>query len=171
MDRGFIHVYTGNGKGKTTAALGLSIRALGAGLKVLLVQFLKKGEFSEIRFLRSQPNIEIRQFGTGRFVKGHPSKEDIEEAERGIKEIKDLLNSGKFDVVVLDEVNIALKYGLIDLETIIDLIEARTKGTEIILTGRGADPKIIELADLVTEMQEIKHYFKQGVYARIGIEK
>ncbi|OCC14540.1 Cob(I)alamin adenosyltransferase [Dissulfuribacter thermophilus] len=171
MDRGFIHVYTGNGKGKTTAALGLGIRALGAGLKVLLVQFLKKGDFSEIRFLGSQPNIEIRQFGTGKFVKGRPSKEDVEEAERGIKEIKDLLNSGKFDVVILDEANIAVKYGLIDLETIIDLIEARPKGTEIILTGRGADPKIIELADLVTEMQEIKHYFKKGVYARIGIEK
>ncbi len=171
MDRGFIHVYTGNGKGKTTAALGLSIRALGAGLKVLLVQFLKKGDFSEIRFLRSQPNIEIKQFGTGKFVRGHPSKEDIEEAKRGIKEIKDLLDSDRFDVVILDEVNIAVKYGLIDLEIILDLIKTRPEGTEIILTGRGADPKIIEQADLVTEMQEIKHYFKKGIYARIGIEK
>lgn len=171
MDRGFIHVYTGNGKGKTTAALGLSIRALGAGLKVLLVQFLKKGDFSEIRFLRSQPNIEIKQFGTGKFVRGHPSKEDIEEAKRGIKEIKDLLDSDRFDVVILDEVNIAVKYGLIDLEIILDLIKTRPEGTEIILTGRGADPKIIEQADLVTEMQEIKHYFKKGIDARIGIEK
>jgi len=171
MEKGFVHVYTGNGKGKTTAAIGLSIRALGAGLKVLFIQFLKKGGFNEISFLRTQPGIEVRQFGTGKFVRGRPSREDIKGAENGLKEAKALVQSGRYDVVVLDEANMAVELGLIEVEDLLNFLEERPKGVEVIITGRSAHQRLIEAADLVTEMREIKHYYKMGVRAREGIER
>jgi len=170
--KGYVQVYTGDGKGKTTAAIGLAIRAAGAGFKVFFAQFLKSGEYSEHKALeRFSDLIEIRQYGRGCFIKGIPEKEDIEAAKKGVLEIKKVINSGKYRVVILDEANIAVYYGLIRVEDLLNIIRNRPEHVEIVITGRNADPKLIEEADLVTEMKEIKHYYKKGVLAREGIER
>ncbi|MFH2046224.1 MAG: cob(I)yrinic acid a,c-diamide adenosyltransferase [Pseudomonadota bacterium] len=170
--KGYIQVYTGNGKGKTTAALGLSIRAAGAGLKVYIAQFIKMGLYSEIKALKKfSDQITVEQFGLGRFIKGKPSKEDIEAAHKGIAKIKNLMSSSKYDIIVLEEANSASSCGVISVEDILDLIALKPDNIELVITGRGADPKVIEKADLVTEMKEIKHYYNNGVPARVGIEK
>ena len=170
--KGYIHVYTGNGKGKTTAALGLAIRAVGAGLKVYIAQFLKHGDYSEIKGLdRFSDTITVEQFGCGRFIKGRPSKEDVAAARQGLKKVKTILAAGKYSVVILDEANVAVSLNLFSENELLEILDHRPDNVEIIITGRGAAPGIIEAADLVTEMKEIKHYFKKGVKARIGIEK
>ena len=170
--KGYIHVYTGNGKGKTTAALGLAIRAVGAGLKVYIAQFLKHGDYSEIKGLdRFSDTITVEQFGCGRFIKGRPSKEDVAAARQGLKKVKTILAAGKYSVVILDEANVAVSLNLFSENELLEILDHRPDNVEIIITGRGAGPGIIEAADLVTEMKEIKHYFKKGVKARIGIEK
>lgn len=168
----YIHVYTGNGKGKTTAALGLTLRAVGAGWKVLFAQFLKHGEFSEIRALKKfGEQVTIRQYGSGRFIKGRPSKKDMEMALAGLSEIMQVMKEGKYDLIVLDEINISVHCGLIPLEAVISLLEKRPQDVELILTGRWAPEEITERADLVTEARMIKHYFSKGVRAREGMEK
>ena len=170
--KGYIHVYTGDGKGKTTAALGLAIRAVGAGLKVYIAQFLKHGDYSEIKGLdRFSDTITVEQFGCGRFIKGRPSKEDVAAARQGLKKVKTILAAGKYSVVILDEANVAVSLNLFSENELLEILDHRPDNVEIIITGRGAAPGIIEAADLVTEMKEIKHYFKKGVKARIGIEK
>jgi cob(I)alamin adenosyltransferase len=170
--KGYIQVYTGNGKGKTTAALGLAIRAAGAGLKVFIAQFIKMGEYSEIKALkRFKDLITMEQFGTGRFIKGKPSASDIEIARKGIEKIKAAFTSGKYNVVIMEEANVAAKLGLLSVENILKIMDEKPKDVELVITGRGADPRIIEKADLVTEMKEVKHYFQKGIKARIGIEK
>ena len=170
--KGYIQVYTGNGKGKTTAALGLAIRAAGAGLKVFIAQFIKMGEYSEIKALkRFNDLITVEQFGTGRFIKGKPSTSDIEAARKGVEKIKAAFSSGQHHVVIMEEANVAAKLGLLSVEDILDVMVRKPKDVELVITGRGADFRIIEKADLVTEMKEIKHYFHKGVKARIGIEK
>jgi cob(I)alamin adenosyltransferase len=170
--RGYIHVYTGNGKGKTTAALGLAIRAAGAGLKVYMAQFVKHGEYSEIKGLkRLSDKITVEQFGSGRFIKGRPSAEDVEIAGHGIEKVKSILADGEHQVVILDEATVAVSLDLFSEDVLLESIAAKPDEIEIIITGRGATTKMIESADLVTEMKEIKHYFKNGVQARIGIEK
>jgi cob(I)alamin adenosyltransferase len=170
--RGYIHVYTGNGKGKTTAALGLAIRAAGAGLKVYIAQFIKRGQSSEIKGLsRLSDKITIEQFGCGRFIKGRPSNEDLAAARRGLNKISAILKAGKHSVVILDEANVAVSLNLFTENELLEIIDHKPDNVEIIITGRGAGPRIIEAADLVTEMKEIKHYFKNGVEARVGIEK
>ncbi|MEJ2101847.1 MAG: cob(I)yrinic acid a,c-diamide adenosyltransferase [Desulfobacterales bacterium] len=170
--KGYIHVYTGNGKGKTTAALGLAIRAAGAGLKVYIAQFIKHGDYSEIKGLdRFSDTITVEQFGCGRFIKGRPSKEDVATARRGLKKVKTILAAGKYSVVILDEASVAVSLNLFSENELLEILDHRPDNVEIIITGRGAAPGIIEAADLVTEMREIKHYFKKGVKARIGIEK
>ena len=170
--QGKIHVYTGDGKGKTTAALGLSIRAAGAGLKVFIAQFIKADEYSEIKALkRFSDLITVEQFGLGGFIGGDPSSGDIEAAQKGVAKVKDIISSGKYDVVVLDEANIAVTYQLISERDLLDIIDAKLKNMELVITGRGVSAKIIEKADLVTEMKPVKHYFQNGVEARIGIEK
>lgn len=169
---GQIHVYTGDGKGKTTAAFGLALRAAGAGLNVFIAQFLKKGDYSELNALtRFSDCIAIEQFGLGRFIKGVPEEADMQVAEKGIQRIETILSEGKHQVVILDEANVAVSYGLIKVEQLLALIEQKPDQTELIITGRGASPAIIERADLVTEMKAVKHYFEKGVQARIGIEK
>ena len=169
---GKIHVYTGDGKGKTTAALGLSIRAAGAGLRVFIAQFIKADEYSEIKALkRFSDLITVEQFGLGGFIGGNPSSGDIEAAQKGIERVKDIISSGKYDVVVLDEANIAVKYTLFSEQDLLDIMDAKPKDLELVITGRGASPRIIEKADLVTEMKAVKHYFQKGVEARLGIEK
>jgi cob(I)alamin adenosyltransferase len=169
---GKIHVYTGDGKGKTTAALGLSIRAAGAGLRVFIAQFIKADEYSEIKALkRFSDLITVEQFGLGGFIGGNPSSGDIEAAQKGIERVKDIISSGKYDVVVLDEANIAVKYTLFSEQDLLDIMDAKSKDLELVITGRGASKRVIEKADLVTEMKAVKHYFQKGVEARLGIEK
>ena len=170
--KGYIQVYTGNGKGKTTAALGLAIRAAGAGLKVFIAQFIKMGEYSEINALkRFNDLITVEQFGTGRFIKGKPSASDIEAARKGLERIKAVFVSNQHNVVIMEEANVAAKLGLLSVEDMLEIMAEKPKDVELVITGRGADSRIIEKADLVTEMKEVKHYFQKGVKARIGIEK
>ncbi len=171
MRKGYIQVYTGDGKGKTTAALGLALRAAGAGLKVFIGQFIKKRRCSEHKALeRFGDLLTVRQYGTG-FIKGKkPASSAIASAKKGLKDVKKALLSGQYDMVILDEVNIAVHYGLISADDVLELLDEKPPETEVIITGRYADEKLIKKADLVTEMREIKHYFKQGVKARKGIE-
>ncbi|MBC2582194.1 cob(I)yrinic acid a,c-diamide adenosyltransferase [Clostridium sp. DJ247] len=170
MDKGYIQIYTGNGKGKTTAALGLSLRAICAGKKVFFGQFVKGMEYSELNAVKYLPNFKLEQFGRDVFIFNNPSEADIEVAGKGLERVKEVLTSGEYDVVVLDELNIAIYYKLFTIEEVIDILEQRDKKIEVIITGRYAHEKLIEKVDLVTEMREIKHYYKQGVPARKGIE-
>ncbi len=169
--KGFVQVYTGNGKGKTTASLGLAIRAAGAGLNVYIVQFLKKGDYSEIKALSKFNNITIEQYGLGKFVKGKPSDDDIAAGRAGYLKLCKILQNNKHDVVIAEEANVAVMCNLFSETELLALIEMKPVNTELVITGRGATPKIIEKADLVTEMKEVKHYYKEGVTARVGIEK
>lgn len=171
MEKGYVHVYTGDGKGKTTAALGLSLRAVCAGKKVFFGQFVKGMAYSELKIPELLPNFTIQQFGRDCFIYNNPTDEDIERARKGLDLYKDILSKGEYDIVVLDELNIALFYKLFEVDEVIDMIKNRAEHVEVIITGRNANPKIIELADLVTEMKEVKHYYSQGVEARLGIEK
>lgn len=170
--QGYIQVYTGNGKGKTTAALGLALRAVGAGLKVLIAQFVKGVEYSELKSIeRLSDSITLKQYGLGFFVNREPNKEDVRVAREGLKEIQEIMCSGMYDLVILDEANIATYYDLFSVEDLLDFIRAKPEKVELVITGRMADPRIIESADLVTEMKEVKHYYHSGVKARVGIEK
>ncbi len=170
--KGYVQVYTGDGKGKTTAALGLSLRAAGAGLKVFIAQFIKMGDYSEVRALqRFSDLITVEQYGLGRFIKEKPSIDDIEAAKKGLDRVHAVLMDAQHDVVIMEEANVAVICGLFSADDILGLIAAKPDSVELIITGRGADPRIIEKADLVTEMQCIKHNYNQGVEARVGIEK
>ena len=170
--KGYIQVYTGNGKGKTTAALGLALRAAGAGLKVFIAQFAKGGYYSELDALANLADgITLRQYGTGRFIGKEPDDEMVRTARRGLEEVWQVMTGGTYDVVILDEANIAVGCNLFSVDELLALIDAKPASVELVLTGRGADPRIVERADLVTEMKEIKHYFREGVRARDGIEK
>jgi cob(I)alamin adenosyltransferase len=170
--RGYIQVYTGNGKGKTTAAIGLAIRAAGAGLKVFIAQFIKMGDYSEIKALkRFSDLITVEQFGLGRFTDGKPLPEDIEAAQKGLKRIKAIMAEEEYKVIILEEANVAAKFGLIRVQDLLGLIINKPYDAELVITGRYASARVIENADLVTEMIPIKHYFEKGVPARVGIEK
>ena len=170
--RGYIQVYTGEGKGKTTAAIGLAVRAAGAGLKTYIAQFVKSAQTGEIEALkRFAGQISVEQFGTGRFIRGRPSPADIQAAERGLQRVGQVLGTGEVDIVILDEANVAAAIGLFSGERLLDLIASRPQHVEVVITGRNAGPEIIAAADLVTEMKAVKHYFHQGVRARVGIEK
>ena len=170
---GLIQIYTGNGKGKTTASLGLAFRAAGHGLKVFVIQFMKGqtvyGELAAAAKLA--PFLTIEQVGSPQFVdKNSPSEEDFSLARRAFERARSLLLSGEYDLVVMDELNCAVDFGLIPVEEVKEMIRNKPFHTELVMTGRGAHPDIIEMADLVTEMREIKHYFNQGQPARVGIE-
>ncbi len=170
--KGYVQVYTGNGKGKTTASLGLAIRAAGAGLKVFIVQFLKMGDYSEIKALaRFSDLITVEQYGLGRFVKGKPSPEDIEAGQKGLERVKSVIAAGEHDVVIMEEGNVAVMCGLFPIEELLNIVDKKPDNVELIITGRGAAQALIDKADLVTEMKEIKHYYQKGVAARVGIEK
>ena len=168
---GYVQVYTGDGKGKTTAAFGLALRAAGAGLKVFIAQFVKGMKYSELDAIRILPNITIKQYGRNCFVYGKPEKEDIKRARDGLIEVKEIITSDKYQIVILDEANIAVCYNLFSAEELLEVINSKPESTELVITGRRADKKIIDMADLVTEMLEIKHYYSKGVKARKGIEK
>jgi len=170
--RGYLQVYTGDGKGKTTAAIGLAVRAAGAGLKVYIAQFMKRGDYSEIEGLqRLSDRITVEQFGTGRFIRGNPVPEDIAAARSGLERVKEIFAGAGHQVVILDEANVAAACGLFSPVDLMDVVLARPEGVEVILTGRHAAPEIIARADLVTEMKAVKHYYASGVSARTGIEK
>ena len=169
---GLVHVLTGNGKGKTTAALGAILRALGHGLRVYIVFFMKGdypyGEFSTLRKL---PNVDMASFGFRCLTDPSNVKpEEIEQAKLALVAAREAVLSGNYDLVVLDEVNVALGLNLIELDEVVKLIRDKPSDIELILTGRYADTKLIELADLVTEMVKVKHPFDKGIKARKGIE-
>lgn len=169
--QGYVQVYTGDGKGKTTAALGLALRAAGAGLKVFIGQFIKGLEYSEISALRKKlPEITVRQYGRGCFIINKAEEQDKQLARAGLEEISAIIQSGEYDVVILDEANIAIYFELFSIDDLLKIIAAKPEHVELIITGRKAHPALIEAADLVTEMQEIKHYYQKGVQARKGIE-
>lgn len=174
MRKGYIHVYTGNSKGKTTASLGLALRAAGAGLKVFIAQFIKKRRCSEHKALeRFSDLITVKQFGTGFIKSGQRlavSSQQKLTTRKGLEEVRTVFTSKQYDMVILDEINVATHYGLIRIEELLGLMKEKPSGIELVLTGRYADERVIEKADLVTEMKEIKHYFKKGVKARVGIE-
>ncbi len=174
IGKGYLQVYTGNGKGKTTAALGLSLRAAGHGLKVRIIQFMKGwidyGELNGVRMLGA--NVQIHQAGRDTFVnRNSPDAEDVRMARQGWELAKGIILGRQADVVVLDEINCAVDFGLIPEAEVLEVLRQKPDGMELILTGRNAPAAFIELADLVTEMREIKHYYSKGIDARVGIER
>ncbi|HUL38895.1 MAG TPA: cob(I)yrinic acid a,c-diamide adenosyltransferase [Methanomassiliicoccales archaeon] len=170
---GLVHVYTGDGKGKTTAALGLAMRASGNGLKVLMIQFMKTPDaYAEQWAHKSLPGLEIRPMGLDCLIdKEEPRPEDIEKAQEGLRQAMEAMASGEWDMVILDEVNVAVRWGLVKEGQVLDAVRGRAKGVEVVLTGRYAPAAFIEEADLVTEMRNLKHYYDRGVLARDGIER
>jgi cob(I)alamin adenosyltransferase len=170
LQKGYIHLYTGNGKGKTTAAFGVALRACEAGLKVYIAQFTKGSDSGEVNALRRHfPSATIRQFGAPSFIK-KPDKTDRDFAAKGLAEAADVIAAGRHDLVVLDEVCVALHLGLFSVGQVLEILKTRPGHVEIILTGRNAPRELIEASDLVTEMMEIRHYYHKGVRARRGIE-
>jgi len=172
LEKGLVQVYTGNGKGKTSAAFGLALRAVGRGLKVYVIQFIKGGfDYGELYVVDKLPNLTLKPFGRGKFVTAKPpEKEDVKLAEEALSHAQEIVASSKYDVVILDEVNVALNLGLIGLEAVMKLVKNKPSHVELVLTGRYAPAQIIEIADLVTEMKEVKHPFNKGFQSRKGIE-
>lgn len=174
LDRGRVQVYTGDGKGKTTAALGQALRAMGHGLTVFVIQFMKGNiEYGELEMSRRlAPQFTLKQMGRETFVsKKNPDPKDIQMAKDAIALAKKCIDDNVSDILILDEINVALNFGLIALNDVIALIDRKPQNMELILTGRNAPKEIIEKADLVTEMREIKHYYRTGIAARVGIER
>jgi len=172
LDRGCVQVYTGNGKGKTTASLGLALRAVGRGLKVCIFQFIKGGgKYGEhLAAEKLVPLLTIIQTGRPGWVNTKDITEDRQTTQEALLKAQELLTSGDFDLFICDEINGAVGFGLLDVEQVLELIRCKPERTELVLTGRNAHALVIEAADLVTEMREIKHYYKAGVPARSGIE-
>jgi cob(I)alamin adenosyltransferase len=169
---GYVHVYTGDGKGKTTAALGLALRAAGAGWNVFIGQFVKGMAYSELDALeRFRDRITLRQFGRSCFIDRQPEYADVAQARQGLAQSREAILSGGYRLIVLDEANVAVALGLIELDDLLTLIDARPDPVELVITGRWAHEQIIRRADLVTEMREVKHYYQQGILARTGIER
>ena len=172
LEKGLVQVYTGNGKRKTSAAFGLALRATGRGLKVCIIQFIKGGfDYGELYVADKLPGLKLKAFGRGKFVsEKKPDKEDVDLAEEALKTAEEAVKSREYDVIVLDEVNVALNLKLIRTERVLQLIKEKPAQTELVLTGRKASKEIIEAADLVTEMVEVKHPYNKGFKARKGIE-
>ncbi len=172
FDKGLVQVFTGEGRGKTSAAIGTVVRALGNGLKVRIIAFMKAGHPSgEWEILSRLENVNISRFGAKGFVNpDKPMQEDREQAAMALKEARESVMSGNYNVVLLDEVNVAAAWNLIDVHDVLSLIKAKPENVELILTGRGADKEIVKAADLVTEMLNIKHPYENGTVARKGIE-
>lgn len=191
--RGYIQVYTGNGKGKTTAAIGLAIRALGAGMNVLLLQFMKSKSYSEHNILpQLSPKLTLETLGKPFFIAkegamtagelakwgdevvvfppGKPPAKYLAVVQDGIARAREAVGSGQYDLVILDEINVAMFFGLATWAQVQEIIQVKPPGVELVFTGRGAPPELLERADLVTEMREVRHYYHQGVEARPGIE-
>jgi len=173
LNKGYIQIYTGNGKGKTTTAIGQSIRAAGFGLKTFIIQFMKEFPYNEIKLLKKLDEwIEIIQCGKDDFVykKELPSNEEIEKVRKGLNNAKEKMISGKYDLIILDEVCVAIYFKLFSTNEILEFVKSKPENVELILTGRYCPQELIDIADLVTEMKEVKHYYQKGVLARQGIE-
>ena len=169
--KGYIQIYTGNGKGKTTAALGLALRAAGNGLQVFIGQFVKGKTYSEIQAIHKfLPHVTLRQYGRAGFIHSKPAAEDIEAARKGLEHARHMLHESRYDMVILDEISIALHFNLFEEQEVLDLLDEKPENTELILTGRYFSETLLQKADLVTDMREVRHYFQQGVQARPGIE-
>ncbi len=174
MEQGMVQVYTGDGKGKTTAALGLALRAVGRGFKVCVVQFIKGGGVygEHLAARQLEPLLTIHQTGRdGWIFRDKLEGEDIRIAQEALEFAREAINSGSYDLVILDEINGAVWFGILSVDDLLEMIESKPSRVELVLTGRSAHSRVIEAADLVTEMREVKHYYQQGVDARIGIEK
>jgi cob(I)alamin adenosyltransferase len=172
LENGLVQVYTGNGKGKSSAAFGLALRAIGRGLKVYIIQFIKGGfDYGELYVVDKLPNLTLKAFGRGKFVTEKPvEREDVKLAEEALALAEEIVKSGEYDIVILDEINVALNLKLIEIKRVLELAKNKPKRVELVLTGRYAPNEIIEVADLVTEMKEVKHPFNKGYQARKGIE-
>jgi cob(I)alamin adenosyltransferase len=172
LERGLIQVYTGDGKGKTTAALGLALRAAGHGLQVEIIQFMKGWPgYGELKGVEWLPTVAIRPFGRRGWIHpAQPETGDYERAAEALSYARQVLSSGQIDIVVLDEINVALDYGLLNLEAVLALLDGKPPTVELILTGRNAHPEIVRRADLVTEMRKVRHPFDGGIKGRRGIE-
>lgn len=173
MEKGYIQVYTGNGKGKTTASLGLAIRAAGHGMKVKIIQFMKgRYDYGELQALKRHPEISLEQFGRIDFViKGKEQSVDYEEAEAALNAARNALKEASLDILILDEVNVALFFNLLKVEDVLKLLDEKPEHLEMILTGRKVPEEIMERAHLVTRMEEVKHYYNTiKLEARRGIE-
>lgn len=171
MEKGYLHVYTGNGKGKTTAAFGLALRALCAGKRVFVAQFVKSMKYNETAVADRFDGIEIHQYGRGCFIDRPAQPEDRAAAEAGWEACRTVLQGDRFDVVILDELSIAFYYELLDVDRVLADILARNPRIEVVVTGRYAPQVLVDAADLVTEMREVKHYYTQGVLSRNGIDR
>lgn len=167
---GLIHVYTGNGKGKTTAAVGLAVRAAGAGLRICIHQFMKKGSYGETKTLKQIGNIDVKQCGRRCFVRGKPQREDKDCAQKGFAAACRDIFSNKYDMIILDEINVVLSLGLIDTEEFVAVLGKKPSSLELVMTGRHCPAPVLRMAALITEMREIRHPYRQGVKARAGIE-
>jgi cob(I)alamin adenosyltransferase len=172
LEKGYVQVYTGDGKGKTTAALGQALRASGHGMHTYIGQFMKGSQYGELDALRNNTHITIEQYGDVDCIRREDvTQEHISQAHSGLKRAQEALLSGRYDLVILDEINVAIWFNLLTVEEVLTFLDQRPENVEVILTGRRAPPQLIERAHLVTEMREVKHYFQQGVVARDGIEK
>jgi cob(I)alamin adenosyltransferase len=172
LQKGYVQVYTGEGKGKTTASLGLALRAAGRGMHTYIGQFMKGQDYGELAALRDHPTITIEQYGDVRCIRREEvTPEHIAQARRGLERALEAMLSGRYAIVVLDEVNVTIWFGLLTVEEVLSLLDQRPDHVEVILTGRRAPQELIARADLVTEMREVKHYYDQNVVARIGIER
>lgn len=171
MQKGYIQIYTGNGKGKTTAAFGLALRASGYGKKIFIGQFIKGMKYGELESVKKfSDTITLKQFGRDCFIYNDPEPEDIQIARDGWNLVNKILSENKMDILILDEIGIAIHYKLISTNEVADFMKRKPANMELILTGRNIPEELFELADLVTEMKEMKHYYKADVPAREGIE-
>ena len=171
MEKGYIHIYTGDGKGKTTAAFGLAVRALCAGKSVYIGQFVKSMQYNETRVTEKFDRIRIEQFGNGCMLTREAVEDDVRMAHEGLVRCKEILLSDEYDLVILDELTIALFLGLLESDEVLNLLRSKHPETEVVVTGRYASQELIDIADLVTDMREVKHYYTQGVLSRDGIDR
>lgn len=173
LNRGMIQIYTGNGKGKTTAAIGQAVRAAGAGLKSYIIQFMKDFPYNESNSLKLLSQwITIDKVGKDDYVfrKEPPPQEEIEKAKLALENVKEKMLNDNYDLIILDEICVAIYFGLFTVEDVLPLLDSKPEGVELILTGRYCPQVLIERADLVTEMKEVKHYYQKGILSRAGID-
>ena len=174
LRKGYVQVYTGNSKGKTTAALGLAFRAMGRGLKTYIGQFMKGQHYGELEAAKMvHPYITIEQYGKDSFihVQNPPRKDDFQMAQEGLARAREAMLSGEYDLIIFDEITTAHYFHLVSLKDMLEIITYKPDGVEVVFTGRYAPPEVIAAADLVTEMVEVKHYYQKGIEAREGIER